>query len=358
MKNKNYLKVVSIFWILAISVVSIEATCNEVKMGFGKLENNSVKLTYQLPAQRALIPHSLKERIRTTSQEINSNLPCNTTTSMCGSFEGNRTLKNVSSWMGFEFKHPTGKYFIATYGQKAKSLGNGIYSTKKWDKKHFWINIGKKSVPLPIQPRFVGIDDESGYEWYTVDYVGYRIADAGIDYSNYPNNISSSALVLLINPKTKKVEEYHLEYYDENSEYVGDYSIKVGDEIESYFLGFKQGDDNINYLFSIENITTVTDSITFSDKEQYPGRDYNCSSCKDLDLSQVEFKYIFEAYGEARSNFTEPKPIMAKLTSATNSSADSSTSSEKSVPLSGLWMLFFFITAVAILHFKRNKNFN
>ena len=340
MKNNNCLKRIFIFWLLTLSIVSIQAGPLFDTGPKLSINNSSLVLKYQLPTPREFIPRSIKGRIASTekkfSKEKGSNIECNKN-ALCSSFEGNKSIKNVSSWIGFEYKYRTEKYFIATYGQQANHIGNSIYSTKEWKKQHFWINLGKKSVPFPLQLRYVGIDAESGHEWYTVDYIGYRIANAGIDYSNYADNMSTSLLVLLINPKNKEVDEYHLEYYDENSEYIGDYQIKIEDKIESYFIGLKK-DKEATYLFSLEGMTTVTNPITFSYKEQYPGKDFSCTNCGELDLSQTEFKYIFEAYGEKNSNFTEPKPIVTKASLSSN--ADSTT---KAVPLSGFW-IFFLLT--------------
>ena len=341
MKSYNYLKIMFIIFILTIL-----AKAGAENVEYGKIDLNMPTLSNRLPAPREAIPYSLKGRISHTTSKIttnkSSNIECNEN-SLCTSFDTNTTLKDVSSWMGFDFKDDTGEYFIATYGQKAKHLGNNIYSTEKWDKRHFWINIGKDIVPFPIQPRFVGIDDESGNEWFTVDYVGYQ--KVGIDYSNYAENMSISSLILLINPTTKKIEEYHLEYYDENDQYVDDYIINVGDKIESYFLGFKKSEDSVDYLFFIEDITTVTSPITFSYKEQYPGTDFNCTHCEELDLSRVEFKYIFEAFDKNRSNFTEPKSIVT-----------TNTTTSKSVPFSGMWILFILTILISVLIFQKDKS--
>jgi len=356
MNKKNHLKLISIFWIIAVSIVSVKAIHLLIpKEMRSKLSNGNFILTHQLPSPRTFIPYSIQKHVILTeknlTKQIQSNFECNTTLTLCTSFEGNETLENVSSWIGFDFQNSTRKYFIATYGQKAKDLGNRFYSTKKWNKKHLWINIGRNSVPLALQTRFVGIDKESSNEWYTVDYIGYRMANANIDYSNYSDNISTSALVLLINPKSKEVIKYHIEYYDENDKYIDNYQIEVGDEIESYFLGFNRKEEDVIYLFSIEEITTVTSPITFSYKEQYPGKDFNCTNCGNLDLAKVEFKYMFEAYGKTRSSFTKPLSLMRKA----NPSNNSDTSRKKSVPLSGFWILLLLILSVVTLKIKRFK---
>jgi hypothetical protein len=333
MKNCNYLKIMFIISIIAISAEGGAELSSQEKLDF-----NMPILSNRLPAPRELIPHSLKGRISNTTRKISThkgtNTECNEN-SLCASFDTNTTPADVSSWMGFDFKDTTGKYFIATYGQKANHLGNNVYATEKWDKRHFWINIGENTVPFPIQPRFVGIDEESGNEWFTVDYLGYQ--KSGINYANYSENMSMSSLILLINPTTKKVEKYHLEYYDENDQYVEDYTLNIGDKIESYFLGFKKGEDDTDYLFFIEDITTITSPITFTYKEQYPGKDFNCTHCEDLDLSSVEFKYIFESFDKNRSNFTEPQPLIEKSTSTT-----------KSVSLFGTWILLFLSIFIAM----------
>jgi hypothetical protein len=234
MKTNQNIKIILISYIFTLFVSLLNASgasCDDTKIQ-AENYNDSLILGNKLPAPRALIPHSLQERIvqkkANLPQQKSSNLECNVTV-LCTSFDSNITPENVSSWMGFEVKDSTGKYFIATYGQEATALGNNVYSTPKWNKKHFWMHLGKDIVPFPIQPRFVGIDKESGNEWHTVDYVGYRLKNANIDYANYWENMSQSALILLINPQTKKVLEYYLEYYDENDEYVGDYDIEVVD---------------------------------------------------------------------------------------------------------------------------------
>ena len=331
---------------LTIDVYGIEARC--ASNDYGKLS----KLTTKLPSTRSLIPHSLKGRIATKVESFqkqkNTIFECNTN-SLCASFDTNTIPKNVSAWIGFELTSANGKYFVATYSQKTSYLGKGTYSTPKWNKKHFWIHIGKNIVPFPIQPRFVGIDEESGNEWYTVDYVGYRMANVGIDYSNYWENMSQSALILLVDPKTKKVKEYYLEYYDENDEYIGNYDVKIGDELESYFLGFRKDQKDIEYFFSLEDITTITDPLTFSYEELYPSKDFNSTYGKDLNLAEVEFKYIFESYGKTRSSFTEPQPILSKSNTPNNPKENTT----KSVPLSGFWMLFFLTISIAMVKLKK-----
>jgi hypothetical protein len=338
---------------LFLSVISAEGgiPLNCMNGNFDKIlvDTYSPIIKNKLPVSKALIPYSLEGRIAKTKKILQkkqgNQLDCNTT-QLCASFDVNTTPNTVSSWMGFEYKKDTEQYFIATYGQKSTYLGNNIYSTEKWNKKHFWMHIGKDVVPFPIQPRFVGIDEESNNEWYAVDYIGYRMA--GSDYSNYWENMSESVLILLINPQTKKVLEYYIEYYDENDEYVGDYDIEIGDEIESYFLAFKKGQEEATYLFSLEDITHVTDSITFSYEEQYPKRDFNCTRCEDLNLADVEFKYIFESYGKTRSTFTEPQSI-EKTTNVTTT---------KSVSLFNVWILFFLLPLISIfqtLQYKKDE---
>ena len=354
MKNINYLKIIIIIVMISISS---EGVVNEAIMHDSKPSSNiggiEVGISLGLLAPRALIPPSLEGRIRTTkvkfSKETNSSSKCNTSTSLCASFEGNITQTNVSAWMGFDFEDSFGKYFIATYGQKANDLGNGIYSTQKWDKRHLWLTIGKDFVPLALQTRYIGIDDESSNVWYSVDYIGFRKANAGIDYSKYPNKMSNSALLLLVNPKNKEVLDYKLAYYDENANYVQNYQIEVGDEIESYYIGFRKEEKDVAYLFSIEAIKTVTAPISFSYKEQYPGKDFNCTSCEKLNIAQVEFKYMFESYGATRSNFTEPQPLVK------SSTANSTTGTTKSVPISGFWILFLLTMFVATLKIKQDK---
>jgi hypothetical protein len=349
MLKNNYFKILLIFSVLPIFSYGIEARCASNDYGkFGKLIT-------KLPTTRELIPFSLKNRILQKIDKLQKqtgiNIDCNESNKLCASFDNNTTPTNVSAWIGFEFQGSEGKYFIATYSQKANELGNNRYSTLEWNKKHFWIHIGKNIPPFPIQPRFVGVDKESGNEWYSVDSIGYRMKDSGIDYSNYWENMSESVLILLIDPKTKEVKEYYLEYYDENDKYIGNYNIEIGDELESYFLGFRKGQEDREYLFSLENITTITDKITFSYEELYPGKDFNSTYGKELNLANVEFKYIFESYGKTRSSFTTPQPITKKSESTTN---NSNSTTSKSVPLSGMWILSLLILFIALLKLPKN----
>ena len=306
----------------------------------------------KLPTPRTLIPNSIRGQIKKENiirQEKVTNSECESNL-LCSKFDTKTIPLDVSAWIGFEFKNETGKYFIATYGQQSKYIGNSTYSTPKWDKKHFWIHIGQNIVPFPIQPRFIGKDINSNNEWYSVDYVGYR--RKGVNYTNYWENMSQSALILLIDPKTKKILKYHIEYYDENDIYVGDFDIEIGDQIQSYFLGFRKGQKNIEYLFSLESITTVTKQVTFSYQELYPSVDFNTTYGKELNFKKVEFKYMFESYGKTRSTFTDPKPISDKnITSSTNTTSNKSTS--KSAPLSIFWSFLFIIMLINI---RRNKN--
>jgi len=163
-----------------------------------KLSSN-VLPNKRLSIPRELIPHSLKGRIYDRTQnsiyQKSSNFTC-PEESLCDSLDKNTTQTHVLSWMGFNLEDTTGSYFVATYGPETTYLGNNTYATKKWDKRLYWINIGDNVVPFPIQPRFVGIDEESGNEWYSVDYFGYQ--KAGVNYSNYWDNLSVSALILLI----------------------------------------------------------------------------------------------------------------------------------------------------------------
>jgi len=350
--------------IMLISTIFVEATitrCISSRFKTAQEYFDLPILKSKLPIPREAIPPSLKGRIakatKNSKKQKSKNLDCNTSISLCASFDSNVT-ENVSAWLGFEFESNKGKYFVATYSQKANHLGNGLYATPKWDKHHFWMYLGENIVPFPIQPRFVGSDTESDNEWYVVDYLGYRMNNIGIDYSNYWENMSQSALILLINPQTKKVEEYYIEYYDENDEYVGVYSIEIGDEIESYFLGFRKGQEDREYFFSLEDITKVTSGLTFSYKEQYPQKDFNTTYGQDLNLAEAEFKYIFESYGKTRSTFTEPQPIEKKEVNTTESASDNVTpSSSKSVPLSGFWILFMLTLIIAIFNLQNEKNF-
>ena len=350
----NLLKILSILFIFNSLAYATGAVCTDTRLQ-GDID---FEIKKRLPTQREKIPNSIKGHIiksTTTRQQKITSVECGAN-QLCSSFDVNTTPDDVSAWIGFEFTDETGKYFIATYGQQTKYIGNRTYSTSKWDKKHFWIHIGHNTVPFPIQPRFIGVDLDSLNEWYTVDYVGYR--RKGVDYTNYWENMSQSALIMLINPKTKKVIKYYLEYYDENDEYVGDFDIEIGDQFESYFLGFRKGQEDIEYFFTLENITPITDQIRFSYQELYPSVDFNTTYGKELNFKQLEFKYIFEAYGKTRSSFTDPKPIQAKkiisdknITSSTNTTSNKSTS--KSAPLSIFWSFLFIIM---LMNIRRNKN--
>jgi len=366
MKNYN-IRTIFIYFLLNILSINVEAG-NPLNCVTGTFDSKIVGdidkpiIKDRLPTPREAIPPSLKDRViqetNRLEKKVNKIIECNRSTNLCASFDTNKTLPNVSAWIGFEFNSKVGNYFIATYSQQASYLGNGNYSTPKWDKKHFWIHIGEKTVPFPIQPRFIGKDIGSINEWYTVDYVGYR--RKGVDYTNYWENMSQSALIFLIDPKTKKILKNYLEYYDENDEYVGDFDLEIGDQLESYFLGFRKGQEDREYFFSLENITPITKQVTFSYQELYPSVDFNTTYGKELNFKKVEFKYMFESYGKTRSNFTDPKPIKAKkitsdknITSSTNTTSNKSTS--KSAPFSIFWSFLFVSIFIGIIKFKDNK---
>jgi len=389
MKFNNYKKILYILWIISVSIICVEGTVIEVKMGFfGRLQssNPTEELLFinKLPIPRELIPPSIKSSVsnkQVLRQQKVADTNC-TTIELCAYFEGNITQENVFAWMGFDYTNKTGKYFIASYGQKAKSLGNGRYSTPKWSKKHLWMNLGEGIPPFPLQARFVRLDEDSTNEWYAVDYLGYKRINAGIDYSKYSEGISTSGLLLLIDPKTKEVVKYHVEYYNENGEYAGEYQIQIGDKVKSYFVGFKKYEGDRIYLFSVEDLTTVTSLATFSYKEQYPGKDFKCGHCGDLNLSNARFKYIFEAYGQDRSNFTEPKLLEPELNttkqiakennvSTTTTNKDTTKESNvsiskinkdanvskkttsKSAPFSTFWSILFIL--LLLIGFKKNN---
>lgn len=351
-KNNHVRIVIATMFMLSLAeAVAIPCATGTKSLGDASL-SSPISLN-RLSAPRELIPPSLQgrisQRIKPLVREKASNFECDEN-SMCASFDSNTTPEKVSAWIGFNYVNKEGNYFIATYGQEATHLGNNVYSTPKWDKGHFWIHIGENTVPFPIQPRFVGVDKESGNEWHVVDYIGYQKPNT--DYSNYWQNFSKSSLILLINPKTKKVEQYHLEYYDENDQYIGNYAIEIGDKIQSFFVGFEKEVDDVDFLLSIEKITTVTSAITFEYKEQYPGKDFNCTHCGDLDFTTVEFKYMFEEFSHQRSLFTEPKAIERKQTESTNTN---NTSSSKSVPISGFWIFFILSILITMVAFKNDN---
>lgn len=357
MKNTNYLKIVFVFLLMIMSFISLKAIaftdCNTKVSAEGSHDNDPI-ISNKLPSPRTLIPPSLIGHISTEKtvfqKQTKSSSECNTT-SLCASFDTNTTASKVSAWMGFNFKSGSDSYFLATYGQEANYLGDNTYATEKWDKGHFWINIGKDVVPFPIQPRYVGVDKASGKEWYSVDYIGIQRAD--INYSNYTDNLSLSSLILLIDPTTKKVEQYQLDYYNENDEFSGSYEIKIGDKIQATFLSFKEGDKDKDYLVSIEGLTAVTSPITFEYKEQYPGVDFNCTFCGDLDFSTIQLNYIFEEFSEKRSTFTKPLSVESNNSDASNQNSSSS----KSVPISGFWIFFILSNFIAMLIFKEESKY-
>lgn len=354
MKQSNYFKTIIIIVILTIS--SKASVCS-VYMGYAKPSSVDIggielRINPKLLPQRSLIPPSLIGRIAESNEHFQNKttekVDCNTTY-VCATYPDNIVSESALAWMGFELIDGSEKYFVSVYGQDATYIGNKTFTTKKWDKRHFWINMGKGTVPIPLLTRVVAPDEETPNIWYAVDFMGYR--QVGVDYSNYPANGSFGILMLLVNPKTKEVVKYYMERYDKEGNYVEDVQLKIGDSIQSYFLGFNKKEPDTQTLFSAENLVTVTGPITFSYTEQYPGKDFNCTRCKSSSqsLDKVEFQYIFElilenGYGKT----TTPMNLEKK-------SATSSNSTSKSVPLSSFWILFLLTLPISIRLLRKDK---
>ena len=354
MKQSNSFKILIITLMLTLS--SKGSVCS-VYMGYAKPSTEiggiELRVSPRLLPPRLAIPPSLVGRITESKEyfqnKIAEKIDCNTT-DVCATYDSNITSQSALAWMGFELIDGTEKYFVSVQGQDSTYIGNKTFATPKWDKRHFWMNMGKDTVPVPLLTRVIGPDEESDNIWYAVNFMGYR--QAGIDYSNYSANGSLSVLILLVNPQSKKVVEYYIETYNENGEYTGeDNKLEIGDALQSYFLGFNKKEPDTQTLFSAENLMTVTGPITFNYTEQYPGKDFNCTRCKSSSqsLDEVEFQYIFElilenGYGKT----TTPMNLEKK-------SATSSNSTSKSVPLSSFWLLFLLTLSISIQLLKKDK---
>ena len=258
-----------------------------------------------IPPPRQAVPFSLQDRIARrwnddglAARERGSVCGVNT---MCASFP--EEMPDVSAWIGFPYSDDDADYFIATYGQEAVHLGGGEYATAIWDRRHFFIQIGDSVVPFVIQPRFVMEDAITGNAFYAIDYLGYRLP--GVDYTDYPLGFSVSSLIAEVDTEGF-VADLYIEYYDENDQFVDNYDIESGDELGSFLLGFNAADPGFVTLFFIEELAFVTEEPEFFFEEWYPGITFPCTLCDDLDLSQVQFHYSFESFGEARSTFTDP----------------------------------------------------
>jgi hypothetical protein len=269
-----------------------------------------------LPPVRPAIPPSLQD-VRFAQPDVapQARAATRATTGLvcgenvqCASFAGEGEMPDVSAWMGFPYQESGMDFFIATHSQEAVYLGDGQYATPLWDKQHVWIRFDDSNVPFPLQPRYVGTDLDSGHDFYAVDYLGYRFPTE--DYSGYPFGISISSMVVEVDPASESVVDYYIEYYDENDSYIGKLTPAPGDEIQSYFLGFEKSEPDVVYLFYLEDAALVTKAPEFFFAELYPGKDFPCTYCGDLDLANIDFYYIFESYSEARSDFTDPLPIL------------------------------------------------
>lgn len=270
-------------------------------------------------SHRQPIPPSLVDRIQPQPiqekrMQDTQGLECGVN-AMCASFDPPVAADaNVAAWMGFKYQPPEVpiEFYIATLGREAFLLQDNLYATPLWNKKHFWLKVDENTVPLAIQPRYVGID--SGYEYYASDYFAYQIR--GIDYSEYPYglNASLSSLMIEFNPSTETVTDFWVEYYDEYVEYVMDMDIESGDAITPYFLGFERSEPDAFYLFQAEPTVTVTMKPQVFYAEAYPGStDFPCTYCGDIDTSKVQFHYMFESVTEKAEyewQFTDSMPII------------------------------------------------
>ena len=270
------------------------------------------------------IPPSLVDRIQTRSIQAKSlqesvSLECGIN-AMCASFNPPVAADaDVVAWMGFKYESPgiPIEFFIATLGRQAFLLQDNLYATPLWDKKHFWIKVDEDTVPLAIQPRYIGRGTGiySDYEYYAADYFAYQRHDNDTDYSEYPYiNASLSSLIIEFNPLTETVTDSWVDYYDKDLKYVESIVIELGDAIIPYFLGFERSEPDEFYLFQMEPAVTVTMEPQFFYVEAYPGSaDFPCTECGDLDTSKVQFHYMFESFTEKAQyewQFTDPMPII------------------------------------------------
>ena len=297
---------VLIIYVLAISMAHALPVANS---------KDTKKIGAILPPTRQAIPPSLQSvnLIRDApakSSPRNGALVCGQN-ALCASFDAVQSL--VSAWMGFPYEEEgvSGniiEFFIATHGQEAFHLGAGEYATPLWNRRHFWVQTRSDGVPLALQPRYVGIDADTGHELYVVEYVGYRLPFT--DYSAYELGMSISTLIIRFDAATETFVDFHIEYYDENDQYTGDYALEEGDEFVSFMLGFEQTEPDVVYLFYMEDIAPVDMTPVFTYREQYPGVDFPCTHCPPtLNTARLDFHYMFEAYTEERFGYTDPLPI-------------------------------------------------
>lgn len=279
----------------------------------GGRATGQVDLLHALPPARASIPPSLRDAPLIFAGDVNrvgsknsagTDAPVCDVNGMCASFPDEQT--DVVAWIGFKYLAPSQEFFVATFGQEAVHLGNGLYFTPFWDKRHFWIEIADGVVPLAIQQRYVGTDPATGNDFFSADYVGYR--QPGVSYSEYLFGFSVSALILEVD-SAGTVVDFFIELYDENDDYVGDVNLELGDELGTFFFGFQQEDPTTITLLSIEDLAEVTREPDFFLEEWYPGTTFPCTHCGDLDLSQEQFFFMFEGASDDRWNYTEPLPI-------------------------------------------------
>jgi hypothetical protein len=230
---------------------------------------------------------------------------------MCASFSTPPT-REITAWIGFEHQDENGGVFIATSGEEAFKIDDLNYALTLWDKKHFWITINDNSPPMPIQPRYVATDILTGYEIYVADYLGYK--KQNVDYTGFQLGMSVSSLIIEVDPNNGSIQDLYIDYYDENGNFVESIDFNNGDQIVTFFLGLDKISPDTITLFTIEDLTTITQKPELHYEEWYPGITFPCTHCAGLDLSQISFKYIFEAVGDfPRIQFTDPLPIIDEI---------------------------------------------
>jgi hypothetical protein len=324
-----------IFKILAAILLAIPgiASASLTWCDSGSIKSPSgTQYQQSLPFSRSAIPPSLADRrlsslggTRAPSGLEASNLECGVN-AMCASFSSEQS--SVTAWIGFPYQEKDGEFFIATYGQRATHIGNGVYATPLWDKRHFWIKFNQESVPYPLQSRYIDTDADTGHVYYSADYVGYRLGEkywpshlpqyeynyyltsGGDPYELYPYGASISSFIIEMDPATEEVVDYWIDYYDSNADYIESFSFDLGDKLGTYFLGFQKVDPDYVWLFSIEDIAEVTQAPEFSVKNWVPGKDFSCTYCDGFDISQVNFYYMFEAFTAERWSYTDPLPVI------------------------------------------------
>lgn len=318
---------------MVLSVIPCIASSVAIQADSGKIKSSSgIRPQQSLPLLRSAIPPSLADRrlsnhsvTRAPSGLESGDLECGVN-AMCASFPNEQD--DVTAWIGFPHHDKDGDFFIATYGQRATHLGNGVYATPLWDERHFWVKFNQESVPYPLQPRYIDTDADTGHVYYSADYVGFRLGEeywpshlpeseynyyltSGMDpYGLYPYGVSISSFVIEMDPATEEVVDYRIDYYDSNANYTESFSFDLGDKLGTYFLGFQKYDADYVWLFSIEDIAEVTQAPEFSVKKWVPGNDFPCTYCDGLDISQTDFYYMFESFTADRWSYTDPLPII------------------------------------------------